>query len=183
MTWTSSERPSHIGGGRGIASIRLAVDGLGADLDTSQLLVLEHEVPQAIRWQYGGGMAIAIFCVTVTGLLHENLDPAGVTMLGHRGRAALRFAVALFYALFPLVKSINDTQFLGSLVGVLALLAVVEIWAKLGREETDPTDHTIVEDVAAEQEIAEEEAEECARKGEQVEAEAGSSSSMGKKSL
>lgn len=114
--------------------------------------MLEREVPQAIRWQYGGGIAVAVACVTVTGLVHESLDPAGSTMLGQKGRAALRLSVALIFALLPLVKRINDLQFLGAYVGIFSLMALIETWAKLGREAHETEDHTMVEDVDAEEE-------------------------------
>lgn len=131
--------------------------------------MLELEVPQAIRWQYGGGLAVAVVCVTITGIVHENLDPNGTTMLGQKGRAALRLSVAVIFALLPLIKHINDLAFLGTYVGVFSAMVVIEIWAKLGREERDPTDHTVVEDVEAEREEAEEEAQERARRGEAIE--------------
>ncbi|ORY72252.1 hypothetical protein BCR35DRAFT_307811 [Leucosporidium creatinivorum] len=125
-------------------------------------LVLNIEVEQGIRWQYGGGMAVAVFCVTVTGMVHESLDPAGTTKLSQNARAVLRLLVAIIFALLPLIKHINDLSFLGIYLGVFSAMVLLEVYAKLGHEERETEDHTAVRDREGEPEVAgegEEEAE------------------------
>lgn len=108
-------------------------------------MVVVETSPQATRWQYGGGIGVALFMVTIIGLLHQSLDNAGATRVNVIVRAVLRFAVSALFVLLPLIKNITNLAFLGIYVGVFSLMVVFEIWAKLGRVEVETEDHRIVD--------------------------------------
>lgn len=122
---------------------------------------------QAIRWQYGASMGVALFSITCVGLVHQSLDPAGLSRLGQTARAVLRSAVGLIAILLPLVKDISSTSFLGTYVGVLSAMMIFEIWAKLGREERDELiDTTKVDDELEEEREEARDREELRQAGE-----------------
>ncbi|KAM0746513.1 hypothetical protein T439DRAFT_329623 [Meredithblackwellia eburnea MCA 4105] len=104
-------------------------------------LVGTEEVPQGVRWQYGGGLGVALLCITATGLMHRSLDAKGASKLNVTGRAVARVAVSLIFILVPLVKHISDLDFLLTYAGVASALVIFEIWAKLGNEEVYEEDH------------------------------------------
>ncbi|KAM0792278.1 hypothetical protein ACM66B_004969 [Microbotryomycetes sp. NB124-2] len=101
--------------------------------------------PRATHWQYGGGLAVSLACIAVIGLLHESLDPAGVSRLNQFARAGLRLAVALIFVLLPLANWSTNLSYLGTNLGVFAAMVVFEIWIKLGREQVEQVDHRIVD--------------------------------------
>ncbi|SCV74436.1 BQ2448_8075 [Microbotryum intermedium] len=109
-------------------------------------LVQNEEVSQGIRWQYGGGMGVALLCITVLGILHQSLDPAGASRVNAAFRASVRLVVAIIFALLPLIKSIKDLAFLGIYVGIASAMVIFEVWAKLGVDIVEHEDHRPVED-------------------------------------
>ncbi|KDE08116.1 hypothetical protein MVLG_01597 [Microbotryum lychnidis-dioicae p1A1 Lamole] len=109
-------------------------------------LVQNEEVSQGIRWQYGGGMGVALLCITVLGILHQSLDPAGSSRVNAAFRASVRLVVAIIFALLPMIKSIKDLAFLGIYVGIASAMVIFEVWAKLGVEIVENEDHRPVED-------------------------------------
>ncbi|KAI5480220.1 hypothetical protein MNV49_001548 [Pseudohyphozyma bogoriensis] len=113
-------------------------------------------VGNGVRWQYGGGLAVALAVITTKGLLHRSLDPKGASRLSQIYRALARYSVALIFALIPLTNSLDDTKFLATYAGIASALVVFEIWAKLGNEEVvDEVDHRPVEADEMEEEESE----------------------------
>lgn len=45
-------------------------------------IVTEEDTPPGFRWVYGGGLCVALLCITATGLLHRSLDPKGASRIG-----------------------------------------------------------------------------------------------------
>jgi hypothetical protein len=77
-------------------------------------------------------MSAAIACVAIIGCLHKSLDRHGSSLLHRWQRLGFRFAVSLFFALFPLVGLRSSTAVLGVYAGTLALLLVAETIGKIG---------------------------------------------------
>lgn len=118
-------------------------------------LVTTEEVAQSIRWQYGGGLCVALTCITTIGLIHQSLDNKTTSgwRFGQWARGIIRFVVAIVFALVPLKKEINDLNFLAIYVCVVSALVIFELWSKLGVEEHVEEDHHPVEDGEPEDQV------------------------------
>ncbi|KAL8287195.1 hypothetical protein RQP46_003647 [Phenoliferia psychrophenolica] len=98
-------------------------------------IVSEEDTPPGMRWQFGGGLGIALLCITATGLLHRSLDPRGASRLNQTERALARAVVSAIFILIPLAQVLSDLAFLFIYASVASALIVFEIWAKIGNIE------------------------------------------------
>lgn len=90
---------------------------------------------KALRWQFCGGTAIGVFCLSWIALLHHEIDEDECTrrllFVHYPWRRCVRLPVAVAIALLPLAPP-DRLSITGLLGAVTALLALAVVWETVG---------------------------------------------------
>jgi low temperature requirement protein LtrA len=133
FVWLSTHLPfvmAFVLAGSALAKIVLATDCAGANLEDLQEAYVHKSaevVPMGLRWYYCGGLAIALFCMTVISLTHTYKTMADIR-LGKPYRVALRFAASVAILLLPLAKErLNSLQLVATTTGIMLVVLIMEL--------------------------------------------------------
>ena len=95
-------------------------------------LIGENDVTQGYLWIFGGSLSCAMACVATMAFLHESLDLHGSALAPTKLRIAVRYLVAVIFALIPLKRGWTGTHFLAVYACILIIVVAFETLGKLG---------------------------------------------------
>ena len=122
----------------GLSRLVLAVDTPDSHFESLTERYQEHahaHLPNGIRWFYCAGFGIALISMGLISIAHVHRNISGLR-LRKRWRLCGRFAVGTILICLPLAHSLNSTQLVGTVTGLVVLVLALELWADSSCEES-----------------------------------------------
>lgn len=91
-------------------------------------------MPDGLRWFFCAGFGIALISMGLIGIAHNHRNIAGLRSR-KRCRLHARFAACIIVICLPLARSLNSTQLVGTVTGLIVLVLGLELWSNSSCDE------------------------------------------------
>lgn len=95
-------------------------------------IIPQGEVDKSLAWYFHGGIAAALACIALLGILHRGMDQQGSGLIPRSARLGVRFLGATLIAVLPCFGPEGTTAFLGIVAGILGAIVIIETLGKIG---------------------------------------------------